>query len=103
MSQFRLAEGTAVVATPTKSQYTSVEQIVINIRCTVERDGPWLPGQWWIRYTASDINGVNVFDDSTTHSTTETRVSDAMSMTLAPLPAGTYPLTIVVSAHDLGD
>jgi len=103
MALYRVVPWTLSVA-PSKSSYTTEEDVYLNIRCTLERKdglGSWF--EWYSDYSLFDSNDKIVKQASMKHSiapwTSPDTASDDFSWKIGKFPAGTFNGILVVSAH----
>ena len=103
MALYRAVPGTLQVS-PGKSSYTTEEDVILNVRCTVERkDGIGSWGTWYSDYYLYNSSNNLLKQASQTHSiapwTSPDSAIDNFAWNIGKLAAGTFSGTIVVSAH----
>jgi len=103
---FRLVPGT-LVAGATKSEFRDDEDVIVNVRCTVERDG-YKPAVWGVQFglwqgsvQIAPINQISWHNTGGIGSGIDSQ-NENYNINMGKLQAGSYPLTVVVSARDFG-
>ena len=103
MALYRVVPGTLQVS-PQKSSYTTEEDIILTVKCTLERKngvGSWF--NWYSDYYLYDSNNKLLKQESRAHScapwTSPDQAIDSFSWNIGKRSAGTVNEAVVVSAH----
>jgi len=105
MAKYRIAPNTDVIVTPLKQEFSTEEDVIINVKCTVDREGGGVWGSWYTDFYVYGVKSDPIYVSSR-HLTPHLvdvggydRQEDDINLNLGKLSAKTFNGSVVVSSH----